>query len=250
MAIPAGYTEATLKEYMHTVLGPVATTLGWTVADGDYDEAANEAVAAYGVDDVAAVARLAGRVQDEHGRHIQAAEGAGALIDPGQELVRRVGRRLLDGRIGAVEGDVGDDGEKAPAGLAADDDVAADGHALNDGAAIQLDGQSPAQAAGDDDAQAPGLGQGLGRGPGRARPRDKSIQLVFLVHHAPTLPSVGTRAHRHGPPRAHHSLYSKSAVLFCQQDNNGCGKQPILPRRSVPPFPSPPPRSPHGFNSL
>jgi hypothetical protein len=56
MAIPAGYTEATLKEYMHTVLGPVATTLGWTVADGDYDEAANEAVAAYGVDDVAAVA--------------------------------------------------------------------------------------------------------------------------------------------------------------------------------------------------
>lgn len=56
MAMPAGYTEATLKAYMHAVLGPVATTLGWTVDGGSYNEAANEAIAAYGVDDVETVA--------------------------------------------------------------------------------------------------------------------------------------------------------------------------------------------------
>jgi hypothetical protein len=55
MAIPASYSEATLKAYMHAVLAAVATTLGWTVDGGHYDEAANEAVAAYGVDDVADV---------------------------------------------------------------------------------------------------------------------------------------------------------------------------------------------------
>jgi hypothetical protein len=53
MSIPASYTETTLATYMHTILGPVAATLGWSVAAGSYDEPVNEALAAYGVDDIA-----------------------------------------------------------------------------------------------------------------------------------------------------------------------------------------------------
>jgi hypothetical protein len=56
MAIPGAYSDSTLKAYMHSVLGAVATTLGWSVAGGHYDEAVNETVAAYGVDDVTTVA--------------------------------------------------------------------------------------------------------------------------------------------------------------------------------------------------
>ena len=52
MAYPASYTEQSLAEYMHATLGAMATRLGWEVEDGRYDEAVNEAVAAYGSDDV------------------------------------------------------------------------------------------------------------------------------------------------------------------------------------------------------
>lgn len=52
MAYPAAYTEQSLAEYMHATLGAMATRLGWTVDDGHYTEAVNEAVAAYGTDDV------------------------------------------------------------------------------------------------------------------------------------------------------------------------------------------------------
>ncbi len=52
MAYPAAYTEQSLAEYMHATLGAMATRLSWTVDDGHYDEAVNEAIAAYGTDDV------------------------------------------------------------------------------------------------------------------------------------------------------------------------------------------------------
>jgi hypothetical protein len=55
MAIPVSYTEATLQAYTHTLLGAVAATLGWTVALGSYTEPCNEAIAAYGVDDVTTI---------------------------------------------------------------------------------------------------------------------------------------------------------------------------------------------------
>lgn len=55
MALPAGYTEGTLAAYMHDVLGPVATALGWTVLAGNYDEAVNEAVALMDTDDVTTI---------------------------------------------------------------------------------------------------------------------------------------------------------------------------------------------------
>lgn len=56
MALPAGYTEATLSAYMHAVLGPVATALSWTVVAGSYQEAVNEAVALMATDDVTTIA--------------------------------------------------------------------------------------------------------------------------------------------------------------------------------------------------
>lgn len=55
MAYPASYTEQSLAEYMHATLGAMATRLGWTVDDGDYAEAVNEAVAAYGTDDITGI---------------------------------------------------------------------------------------------------------------------------------------------------------------------------------------------------
>lgn len=55
MALPAGYDELQLASYMHTTLGAMATRLGWSVAVGDYSEAVNEAVAAYGADDITSI---------------------------------------------------------------------------------------------------------------------------------------------------------------------------------------------------
>jgi hypothetical protein len=53
MAAPSSYTEDELKAFLHGELGSVADTLGWSVADGDYDEIVNEALIAYDVDDIA-----------------------------------------------------------------------------------------------------------------------------------------------------------------------------------------------------
>lgn len=53
MAAPTAYTEETLKAYMHTVLGAVATALEWSVAGGQYDEPVNEVLLAYDVTDIA-----------------------------------------------------------------------------------------------------------------------------------------------------------------------------------------------------
>lgn len=55
MAAPTTYTELTFKQYLHTALGAVAEVLGWTVADGAYNEIVNETLLAYGVDSIASV---------------------------------------------------------------------------------------------------------------------------------------------------------------------------------------------------
>jgi hypothetical protein len=52
MPAPSVYTEAELAAYMHSVLGAVAAALGYT-APGSYQEAVNETLLAYGVDDIA-----------------------------------------------------------------------------------------------------------------------------------------------------------------------------------------------------
>lgn len=63
MALPASYTEAELAAYMHSVLGSVATALGWSVAGESYVEPVNETLAAYGVDDIAAISGRANIVK-------------------------------------------------------------------------------------------------------------------------------------------------------------------------------------------
>ncbi|MCC6490679.1 MAG: hypothetical protein IT364_24550 [Candidatus Hydrogenedentes bacterium] len=55
MAIPTSYTEATFAAYLHSELGPVASSLAWTVDAGDYDEAVNDALLMYGVTDIAGI---------------------------------------------------------------------------------------------------------------------------------------------------------------------------------------------------
>jgi len=55
VAAPTTYTEATLAEYMHTALGAIATSLGWTVAGDSYDEPVNDALLLYGADDIASI---------------------------------------------------------------------------------------------------------------------------------------------------------------------------------------------------
>jgi hypothetical protein len=53
MALPASYTEATLKTYMLACLGGLGTVLGLTT--DSFAEAVNDVLAAYGVDDIADV---------------------------------------------------------------------------------------------------------------------------------------------------------------------------------------------------
>lgn len=58
MSIPASYTEKTLADFMHNTLGKVATLLGFEsgVSDaGDYEEAVNNALLAYGATDVTGI---------------------------------------------------------------------------------------------------------------------------------------------------------------------------------------------------
>ena len=52
MAAPASYTETTFKTYLHGRLGSLADALQWTVAGGNYDEAVNDALLAYGESDI------------------------------------------------------------------------------------------------------------------------------------------------------------------------------------------------------
>jgi len=52
MAAPASYTETTFKTYLHGRLGSLADAFQWTVAGGNYDEAVNDALLAYGESDI------------------------------------------------------------------------------------------------------------------------------------------------------------------------------------------------------
>ena len=52
MAIPSSYTEIELAQYLHRVLGPMATVLGWTPDGGSYDEIINDALLACGYQDI------------------------------------------------------------------------------------------------------------------------------------------------------------------------------------------------------
>jgi hypothetical protein len=42
MAAPTSYTEADLKAYMHSLANKAGMNLGWSVANGNYDEPVNE----------------------------------------------------------------------------------------------------------------------------------------------------------------------------------------------------------------
>lgn len=57
MAIPASYTESTLRDYMLSVTANVASALGWTATN--FTEAVNDALVAYGVTDIANVTDIA-----------------------------------------------------------------------------------------------------------------------------------------------------------------------------------------------
>lgn len=70
MAVISPYFLATFKAYLHTVLGTVATSLGWTVNAGNYDEVVNDALLSLNTDDITTLTtntqlkqlRAAGRV--------------------------------------------------------------------------------------------------------------------------------------------------------------------------------------------
>ncbi len=53
MPVPTSITEDDIKAFMASVLGPVATALGYTIVGGSYDEAAIQSLILYGVDDAA-----------------------------------------------------------------------------------------------------------------------------------------------------------------------------------------------------
>ena len=59
MAAPTSYTESTFKAYLHTVLGDIAATLGWTVLTGNYDEPLNDALLLYDVTAIASATNIA-----------------------------------------------------------------------------------------------------------------------------------------------------------------------------------------------
>ena len=56
MALPASYSESTLKTYMTTSLGPLAGALG--LVDSDMAEPLNDVLTAYGVEDIADATNL------------------------------------------------------------------------------------------------------------------------------------------------------------------------------------------------
>ena len=55
MAVPTAYTELMLAVFMDAVLGPVGDVLGYVFANGDYTEAINETLLAYGVTDISLI---------------------------------------------------------------------------------------------------------------------------------------------------------------------------------------------------
>ena len=59
MAAPSSYSETELATFMHTLLGRVATALGWSVGGGDYGEAVNDALLAGGWSSISEVSSAA-----------------------------------------------------------------------------------------------------------------------------------------------------------------------------------------------
>lgn len=55
MALPTDYSDATLKAFMHDTLAGVADVLGFSVANGDYDEPLISTLFAIDVDDVTTI---------------------------------------------------------------------------------------------------------------------------------------------------------------------------------------------------
>jgi hypothetical protein len=55
MPVPTAYTEADLALYVERLLGPIAAALGWTAADGDFDEVLVDAMLDYGVSSIGAI---------------------------------------------------------------------------------------------------------------------------------------------------------------------------------------------------
>ena len=55
MAYSTAYSEPELAAYLSTVVGSISDVLGWDSGDWHYLEAINEALAAYGTDDIASI---------------------------------------------------------------------------------------------------------------------------------------------------------------------------------------------------
>ena len=100
MALPASYTEATLKAFMHTEAADIGTVLGWTVVAGSYDEPLNDALVGYGLDDVTTVTGRAnlGKLR----AHARAAVWASAVKTLGAWVNHSAdGRSFSDGDLQA-----------------------------------------------------------------------------------------------------------------------------------------------------
>lgn len=52
MPVATTIDDDTLKAYLHAELGPVADGLSWTVVNGDYDEALDDALNLFGTGDI------------------------------------------------------------------------------------------------------------------------------------------------------------------------------------------------------
>jgi hypothetical protein len=59
MALPAAYTDTTIANYLHQVIGTAAAALGWTVAGNSYSEVINDTLLALGIEDVADATSIA-----------------------------------------------------------------------------------------------------------------------------------------------------------------------------------------------
>ena len=55
MATPLSYSEIELATYMAGVAGEIVTILGWTASDTHFVEAVNEALLAFGADDISTI---------------------------------------------------------------------------------------------------------------------------------------------------------------------------------------------------
>ena len=88
-------------------------------------------------------------VQDQHGADMNPPKNAGAQIDLAYELTAHFGRVLLEGGIGAIQGDIGDHAEE-DASSRPDHGITAYCQVFQGLVAVQTHFQSLAQGAGND----------------------------------------------------------------------------------------------------